>query len=118
VHGGPQGNAQLSPQGLVGPSDLPATEKRPAVRGLTVEEIKAIEQRFVEAALRAAEAGFDGVELHGAHGFLLDSFVSPERNRRTDQYGGDVKNRARMLGGDACPDPCPTAALSPGLAPR
>jgi 2,4-dienoyl-CoA reductase-like NADH-dependent reductase (Old Yellow Enzyme family) len=68
------------------------------VRGLTGEEIKAIEQRFVQAAGRAVEAGFDGVELHGAHGFLLDSFLSPERNHRTDQYGGDMKNRARMLG--------------------
>ena len=98
VHGGPQGNPDLCPQGLVGPSDLPATEKRPPVRGVTTEDIAAIQQRFVEAAGRAAEAGFDGVELHGAHGFLLDSFLSPERNHRTDQYGGDMKNRARMLG--------------------
>jgi NADPH2 dehydrogenase len=97
VHGGPQGNSQLSPQGLVGPSDLPATEKRPSVRGLTVEQIKAIEQRFVEAAGRVVEAGFDGVELHSAHGFLLDSFLARERNHRTDQYGGEMKNRARML---------------------
>ena len=98
VHGGQQSDPHLSPQGLVGPSDLPATEDRPPVRSLTVEEIKAIEQRFVEAAWRAVEAGFDGVELHGAHGFLLDSFLSPERNHRTDQYGGEVKNRARVLG--------------------
>jgi 2,4-dienoyl-CoA reductase-like NADH-dependent reductase (Old Yellow Enzyme family) len=98
LHGGQQANPHLCPQGLVGPSDLPATENRPPVRGLTAEEITAIEQRFVEAALRAVEAGFDGVELHGAHGFLLDSFLSPERNHRTDQYGEDVKNRARTLG--------------------
>ena len=97
VHGGQQSNPDLSPQGLVGPSDLPATADRPPVRGLTVDEIKTLQQRFVEASLRAVEAGFNGVELHGAHGFLLDSFLSPERNHRTDQYGGDAASRARML---------------------
>jgi 2,4-dienoyl-CoA reductase-like NADH-dependent reductase (Old Yellow Enzyme family) len=54
-------------------------------------------QAFIDSALRAEKAGFDGVELHGAHGYLLAQFLSPKYNRRTDRYGGAVENRARLL---------------------
>jgi NADPH2 dehydrogenase len=97
VHGGPQGSPELAPDGLVGPSEVQPTESHPGVRALTVEEIHRIEQFFEEAAARAVEAGFDVVEVHGAHGFLLDSFVLAQRNRRTDEYGSSLGGRMRML---------------------
>lgn len=64
---------------------------------MTIEEIKSIQEAFADAAVRAKEAGFDGVELHGAHGFLLNQFLTPYTNRRTDEYGGPIENRARMV---------------------
>jgi len=64
---------------------------------LTGEEIVQIEGYFADAALRAKKAGFDGVELHGAHGYLIDQFLSPTCNKRNDDYGGDVRRRARFL---------------------
>lgn len=65
-------------------------------RALSVEEIVAIEDAFAQAARRAKQAGFDGVEIHGAHGYLICSFLSPYTNKRTDQYGGSLENRARF----------------------
>jgi len=97
VHGGPQGSPELAPEGLVGPSDVAPTESNPGVRALTVQEIHRIEQCFEEAAARAAQAGFDLVEVHAAHGFLLDSFLMLERNRRTDEYGGSMNGRLRIV---------------------
>lgn len=64
---------------------------------LTIEEIKVIEEKFVQAALRAQKAGFDGVEIHGAHGYLLDQFLAKDVNKRTDIYGGSITNRARIV---------------------
>lgn len=66
-------------------------------RALEVEEIPGIVADFRHAAARAMEAGFDGVEIHGAHGYLLDSFLRDGSNRRTDAYGGAIANRARLL---------------------
>jgi len=95
-----------SVEGLVGKAEptAPSTlthEQMPSKRantprGLTVEEIKEIEQAFVDAAVRAAEAGYDGVQLHGATGYLLNSFFSRAWNKRSDQYGGRLENRARL----------------------
>lgn len=65
-------------------------------RELTETQIQAIVQRFVAAAVRAGEAGFDAIELHGAHGYLISQFFSPNANRRTDGYGGNVAGRARF----------------------
>lgn len=64
---------------------------------MTVEEIKVVERRFVDAAARAQKAGFDGVELAGAHGYLLAQFLSPYYNDRTDEYGGSAENRCRIV---------------------
>ena len=65
-------------------------------RELGIEEIEALVEAFVMAAERAMRAGFDGVEVHGAHGFLLNQFFSPLANRRRDKYGGSLENRMRF----------------------
>lgn len=67
------------------------------VRALTYNEIKALEGRFVQAAVRAFKAGCDGVELHCAHGYLLQQFLSPVTNTRHDEYGGNAENRTRFI---------------------
>jgi 2,4-dienoyl-CoA reductase-like NADH-dependent reductase (Old Yellow Enzyme family) len=68
-----------------------------APRMLGTEEIPNLVEDFKEAALRAVEAGFDALEIHAAHGYLLHQFLSPLTNKRTDQYGGSLENRARLL---------------------
>ena len=65
-------------------------------RELSVQEILAIEEAFAAAAVRAVEAGYDGVEIHCAHGYLLNQFYSPMTNKRTDEYGGSLENRLRF----------------------
>ena len=65
-------------------------------RELSVQEILAIEEAFAVAAVRAVEAGYDGVEIHCAHGYLLNQFYSPMTNKRTDDYGGSLENRLRF----------------------
>lgn len=73
--------------------------KRPYVlpRPLEIEEIQVIIQQYKQAAIRAKEAGFDGVELHAANGYLIDQFLQSKTNQRKDKYGGSVENRARLL---------------------
>ena len=66
-------------------------------RALQLGEIKEIVQDFAQAARNAKEAGFDGVEVHGANGFLIDQFLHDSSNQRTDEYGGSIQNRARFL---------------------
>ncbi|MGY1742623.1 MULTISPECIES: NADH:flavin oxidoreductase [unclassified Blastococcus] len=66
-------------------------------RALTPDEVGQLGADFVAAAVRAERAGFDGVEVHGAHGYVLTQFLSAETNRRTDAYGGSPENRARLL---------------------
>jgi N-ethylmaleimide reductase len=66
-------------------------------RALQIEEIPGIIEDFRHASIRAIEAGFDGVELHGAHGYLLDAFLRDGTNHRTDAYGGSIENRSRLL---------------------
>jgi 2,4-dienoyl-CoA reductase-like NADH-dependent reductase (Old Yellow Enzyme family) len=64
---------------------------------MTVEEIELVERQFIEAAVRAQAAGFDGVQIHVAHYFFLSRFVSPAVNHRSDAYGGSAENRARIV---------------------
>lgn len=66
-------------------------------RALTVPEIADIKGDFVRAACRAMEAGFDGIEIHGANGYLFEQFINPTVNDRTDEYGGSIQNRIRLL---------------------
>ena len=68
----------------------------PGVKGLTTEEVERIRDSFIAAAKRAQLAGFDGVSLHGAFGWILSEFLSPNLNDRKDRYGGSVENRARL----------------------
>lgn len=71
-------------------------EKFPKAKSMTVEEIQEIRDDFIRAAVRAREAGFDGVQIHGAHGYLLNQFASSFYNQRKDEYGGSVTNRMRL----------------------
>ncbi len=80
----------------VAPSPV-AGKGAPLPRELTIEEIRELVNRFAQAAERAKEAGFDGVELHAAHAYLIAQFLSPYSNERSDEYGGELKNRARFL---------------------
>lgn len=66
-------------------------------RALATEEVRQVAQDFARAAKNAVNAGFDGVELHGANGYLIEQFLNPHINNRTDQYGGSVENRSRFL---------------------
>lgn len=63
----------------------------------TIEEINKVINNFVISALKCKEAGCDGIQIHAAHGFLINSFLSPHFNHRTDKYGGEIENRARLL---------------------
>jgi len=79
----------------LGPSDLKLNKYN--CKEMTINEIKQTINDFVSAAIRAKQAGFDGVQLHGAHGFLLSQFLSPFFNKRTDNYGGSIENRVRII---------------------
>lgn len=65
-------------------------------RAMTIDEIHSVQQDFLDAALRAEKAGFDGIELHGAHSYLMTQFFSSKVNKRTDEYGGNLENRMRI----------------------
>ena len=80
----------------VGPSPLPERDGYPVPRELSIAEIDAIVDAFRAAFHRARAAGFDTIEIHGAHGYLIHSFVSPISNHRTDAYGGSLANRLRL----------------------
>ena len=95
-HGGRMAKSHLTGCQPVGPSPI-AHARGEMPRELTEEEIPGIVQSFADAARRAYEIGFDGVELHGAHAYLIDAFISGASNTRTDRYGGSIENRARLL---------------------
>lgn len=93
-HSGRKGQDALH---LVAPSAIAYNTASRTPAALSVAEIKEIQQAFVQAAKRAAEAGVDMIELHGAHGYLIHQFLSPSTNQRTDEYGGNLENRYRFL---------------------
>jgi len=87
-----------TPKELIGEAPVcPSDDAETGSRALTGDEVKQLVEDFVAAAVRAEKAGFDGVEIHGAHGYILCQFLSAEINRRTDAYGGSLENRARII---------------------
>jgi 2,4-dienoyl-CoA reductase-like NADH-dependent reductase (Old Yellow Enzyme family) len=96
-HGGRQILFENDVAECVGPSAVTSPVLVKKARELSFEDIKVVVKDFVSAIRRVKEAGFDGVQLHAAHGYLLSSFLSPYTNRRTDEYGGSAVNRSRIL---------------------
>lgn len=92
-HGGMRAVPSLISGLPVSASDNPGN----TVRGLTLNEVRLLRDDFIIAAARAKQAGYDGVEVHGAHGYILSQFLSSEYNLRMDEYGGSLANRSRLL---------------------
>jgi N-ethylmaleimide reductase len=109
MHTGRIGHGLNLPAGakVIGPSavaaagemytDAEGMKPHPTPVAMTENDIKAAIAEFVQAARNAVAAGFDGIELHGANGYLLEQFIRPNSNRRTDRYGGSIENRARFV---------------------
>ena len=96
-HAGSKAMASLHGRVSASAVNTPSNLDDPAPRALEVAEILEIEQLFAAAAVRARKAGYDGVEIHGAHAYLLNQFYSPLTNKRTDEYGGDLDGRLRFM---------------------
>ncbi len=92
-HAGMRAPAELIGTQPVCPSDDDETQ----ARGLQTDEVEALRDAFVAAAERAQKAGYDGVEIHGAHGYILGQFLSPQYNQRSDAYGGSMTHRWRLI---------------------
>ena len=95
---------QLHHAGMRSPADVihqapvcPSANEKTSARALSLKEIEQLRDDFIGAAIRAKKSGYDGVEVHGAHGYILTQFISKDINKRTDAYGGDLNNRARLL---------------------
>ena len=109
MHTGRVGHPANLPEGaeLIAPSAIAASgemytdsqgmQPHPVPRAMTEADLASTRAEFVQAAKNAIEAGFDGVELHGANGYLLEQFISPVTNQRTDAYGGSIENRLRFV---------------------
>ncbi|KAF5024063.1 hypothetical protein F66182_3859 [Fusarium sp. NRRL 66182] len=96
---GRNGDAELAKKEgieVVGPSAIPPPGSTTIPRALTTEEVQEKIQAFVTASKNAIAAGFDGVEIHGANGYLVDQFIQDVSNQRTDAYGGSIENRSRF----------------------
>lgn len=107
-HSGRASHESLMPEGrdVVAPSAVPSNQETMVVNGMamptppreiTLEEIAELRQDFAQASKYALEAGFDGVEIHAAGGFIIDTFLQESTNQRNDQYGGTLENRYRFL---------------------
>ncbi|WP_299525095.1 NADH:flavin oxidoreductase [Winogradskyella sp.] len=96
--------AQLHHAGMRSPFDVikqkavcPSNSEKHNARALTLDEIHQLRDDFIASAIRAKKSGYDGVEVHGAHGYILTQFLSSKINQRTDDYGGTLQNRSRLL---------------------
>lgn len=85
------------PKLIEGAPVAPSAVERKGARGLTLDEVKKLSDDFIQAAIRAKQSGYDGVEIHGAHGYIVAQFLSQSINQRKDEYGGSLENRARLL---------------------
>lgn len=97
-HCGSMGNPVITKSEVIGPSSIvnPRSKAQMMPREMTREDISRIIEEFSRAAKRAKLSGFDGVEIHSAHGYLLNQFYSPITNKRTDEYGGNTSNRIKI----------------------
>ena len=85
------------PNDVVAPSSIPYNERHAKPRAMTAADIFGVKKAFAASVRRALAAGFDAIEIHSAHGYLLHEFMSPVVNNRTDEYGGSFENRTRLL---------------------
>ena len=95
---------QLHHAGMRSPADIidqvpvcPSINEKTGARALSLQEVGQLKEDFINAAVRAQKSGYDGVEVHGAHGYILTQFISKEINQRDDEYGGSLFNRSRLL---------------------
>jgi 2,4-dienoyl-CoA reductase-like NADH-dependent reductase (Old Yellow Enzyme family)/thioredoxin reductase len=95
-HAGRQTTSKVTGMNVVAPSPIPCPVKQDMPKELSIDEIKELVEAFGRAARRAKEAGFDAIEIHGAHGYLLNQFLSPYSNKRIDEYGGTLENRLKF----------------------
>jgi 2,4-dienoyl-CoA reductase-like NADH-dependent reductase (Old Yellow Enzyme family) len=95
AHAGFFGNEKLSGQTPIAPSAVDGIAEGMR-KEMTTDDFEKVINAFASAARRAKVAGFDGIQIHGAHGYLLSEFISPMFNQRTDEYGGSIENRARL----------------------
>jgi len=95
-HAGRQTKSDITGFQPVAPSPIPCPKDLEMPHELSIDEIQILVEKFGDAAFRAKKAGFDGIEIHGAHGYLVAQFMSPYSNKRTDKYGGHLLNRMRF----------------------
>jgi N-ethylmaleimide reductase len=97
----PKGAEIIAPSAIAAPgqmwTDQQGMQDMPVPRAMTADEIVSTRKEYMKGAINAITAGFDGVELHGANGYLLEQFISPVSNQRTDEYGGSIENRCRFV---------------------
>ena len=96
-HGGATSKSAFTGRQNLSPSGVPMAPGGEVPREMTLEDIKRVQEKFIAAAVRCKKAGYDGVELHGAHSYLIAQFFSKYYNRRTDAYGGSLENRCRFI---------------------
>lgn len=95
AHAGRKSQSSANPH--IAPSAISFSEQYETPVQMELDEIQELKENFIKASQRAIAAGFDGIEIHGAHGYLIHEFLSPLSNHRTDEYGGNIENRARLL---------------------
>lgn len=88
---------EITSEDIIAPSPIAFSEKYKVPREMNKEDMSEVIDAFKEAAKRAKKIGFDAVQIHGAHGYLINEFMSPITNKRSDEYGGKLENRARFL---------------------
>ena len=96
AYGGSQGTYTENKE-ILGPSAVPEIGTGVTPKEMTREDVQMLIKAFGDAAARSKKAGFDGVQLHASHGYLLSQFLTPYHNRRKDEYGGSIENRARII---------------------
>ena len=96
-HAGRQRYALIAGGETMSPSGISDPVRKDPARAPSIEEIHNLVEDYGQAARRAKEAGFDSIEIHCAHGYLLSGFLSPYQNKRTDEYGGDIQGRTRIV---------------------